>query len=163
MIRLDQAGESHLIFIPPHHPIIIILASIREYQNTTRTDRMSMTQERPLRVLILLASALALPLLIAITVISVEDRSWYNNRDVTAFCFGYIPLAMTAVASTVSIVHQRRYSRMPGPKFALLDGLAGVTYLAILIPIWAVEVGELRESGYGLLTGYTTAPMIVNM
>jgi hypothetical protein len=82
---------------------------------------------------------------------------------VTAFCFGYIPLAMTAVASTVSVVHQRRRGTAPGPKFALLDGLASIIYLAILIPIWAVGVGDLGAPGYGLLAGYTTSPMIVNM
>jgi hypothetical protein len=70
---------------------------------------------------------------------------------------------MTAVASAVSIIHQRRRGSVPGPKFTLLDGLAGITYLAILIPIWAVETGELGAPGYGLLAGYTTAPMIVNM
>ncbi|CAN9109433.1 unnamed protein product [Alternaria alternata] len=70
---------------------------------------------------------------------------------------------MTAVASAVSIIQQRRCGSVPGPKFTLLDGLAGITYLAILIPIWAVETGELGAPGYGLLTGYTTAPMIVNM
>ena len=70
---------------------------------------------------------------------------------------------MTAVASTASIVHQRRHNRIPGPKFALLDGLVGITYLAILISIWAVEVDDLGTAGYGFLAGYATAPMIVNM
>ncbi|KAI4668230.1 uncharacterized protein J4E78_002054 [Alternaria triticimaculans] len=127
---------------------------------------MIMAQERSLRVLNLFASALTTPFLIAITVLSLESHSyryWYDHRDVTTFCFGYIPLAMTAVASTVSIVHQRRHDRMPGPKFALLDGLAGIAYLAILIPIWAVEVDDLGSAGYGFLAGYATAPMIVNM
>jgi hypothetical protein len=44
-----------------------------------------------------------------------------------------------------------------------LDGVASITYLGVLIPIWAVEVGELHLSGFGLLVGYCTAPMIVNM
>ncbi|KAI4692767.1 uncharacterized protein J4E88_001135 [Alternaria novae-zelandiae] len=127
---------------------------------------MIMAQERSLRVLNLFASALTTPFLIAITVLSLESHSyryWYDHRDVTTFCFGYIPLAMTAVASTASIVHQRRHNRTPGPKFALLDGLTGIAYLAILIPIWAVEVDDLGSAGYGFLAGYATAPMIVNM
>ncbi|KAI4928447.1 uncharacterized protein J4E92_005933 [Alternaria infectoria] len=127
---------------------------------------MIMAQERSLRVLNLFASALTTPFLIAITVLSLESHSyryWYDHRDVTTFCFGYIPLAMTAVASTASIVHQRRHNRTPGPKLALLDGLAGIAYLAILIPIWAVEVDDLGSAGYGFLAGYATAPMIVNM
>jgi hypothetical protein len=124
---------------------------------------MIMANERPLRILSLFTSALATPLLIATTIISFESQYWYANRDVTAFCFGYIPLAMTAVASTLAMIHQRRHGSAPGPKFALLDGLAGITYLAILIPIWAVEIDHLRAPGYGLLAGYTTAPMIVNM
>ncbi|KAG9191879.1 hypothetical protein G6011_10613 [Alternaria panax] len=70
---------------------------------------------------------------------------------------------MTAVASTVSIAYQRRRGSAPGPRFTLLDGLAGVMYLAILIPIWAVGTGNLEAPGYGLLAGYTTSPMIVNM
>ncbi|KAL1800638.1 hypothetical protein ACET3X_000980 [Alternaria dauci] len=124
---------------------------------------MTMVQERPLRILTLLTSALATPLLIATTVVSLQSRYWYSHRDVTAFCFGYVPLVMTAVASAVSILHQRRRGTVPGPRFTILDGLAGIVYLAILIPIWAVEVGELGAPGYGLLAGYTTAPMIVNM
>jgi hypothetical protein len=124
---------------------------------------MTVVQERTLRLLTLFTSALATPFLIATTIVSLESRYWHDHRDVTTFCFGYIPLAMTAVASTVSIIHQRRRGSPPGPRFTLLDGLAGITYLAILIPIWAVETGDLASPGYGLLAGYTTAPMIVNM
>jgi hypothetical protein len=36
-------------------------------------------------------------------------------------------------------------------------------YVGLLVPIWVVEIGRLREPGYGLLAGYATAPMIVNM
>jgi hypothetical protein len=124
---------------------------------------MAASHERVLRIGTLLTSALATPLLIAITVISVEGRwAWYH-RDVTTFCFGYIPLAMTALASSISLAHHRRHKRAPGPRHAMLDGLAGITYLSILIPIWAIEIGQLGEPGFALLAGYTTAPMIVNM
>jgi hypothetical protein len=124
---------------------------------------MIMANQRPLRILSLFTSALATPFLIATTIISTEPQYWYSSRDGMAFCFGYIPLYMTAVAATVAIIHQRRHGSAPGPRFALLDGLAGITYLAILIPIWVVEIDNLRAPGYGLLAGYTTAPMIVNM
>jgi hypothetical protein len=128
-----------------------------------RTENMSATYERALRVGTLLTTALATPLLIALTVISIEYGNWWYRRNVTAFCFGYFPLAMTAVASAVSIRHHRKHNRVPGPRLAILDGVASLTYLGVLIPVWAVEVRELEQPGFGLLTGYCTTPMIVNM
>ncbi|KAH7389962.1 hypothetical protein BKA66DRAFT_510955 [Pyrenochaeta sp. MPI-SDFR-AT-0127] len=129
-----------------------------------------MADELPLRVLTLLTSALAFPLLIATTVVSIqwEQRryswdSWNRKRAVTAFCFGYIPLALTALASSASLYHRRKHGSSPGGRFALLDAFTGIVYLAILIPIWAIEVGRLDQPGYGLLVGYLTSPMIINM
>lgn len=52
---------------------------------------------------------------------------------------------------------------MPQASFKLVDGVAGIVYLSILIAIWAVEIGNLERPGFGLLAGYTTAPMIINM
>ena len=163
-----QAGRLQLVSAVQYHLLLSnnSTAHINPHPRTSKVysvGKMAMAQERPLRILTLLTSALALPLLIATTVISLESPYWYSHRDVTAFCFGYIPLAMTAVASTVSMVHQRRRGTVPGPRFSILDGLAGIMYFAILIPIWAVEVGDLGAPGYGLLAGYTTSPMIVNM
>ncbi|KAH7556146.1 hypothetical protein BM1_06672 [Bipolaris maydis] len=119
--------------------------------------------ELPLRILTLLTSLLALPLLIATTVVSIHNYSWYRYRPVTAFCFGFIPLALTAFASTRSLVHQRRFGRMPQASFKAVDGVACIAYLSILTAIWAVEIGYLERPGFGLLAGYTTAPMILNI
>lgn len=122
--------------------------------------------ERPLRILTLLTTALATPLLIATTVVSLSTGEWsyyYHRRSITAFCFGYIPLSLTVLASSLSLVHYRRHGTAPGARFFSVDGLAGLAYLGVLIPIWAVEIGLLEKSGFGLLAGYTTAPMIVNM
>lgn len=79
---------------------------------------------------------------------------------VSAFCFGYIPLAMTCATSIIGIVRSKRLSKY---SIALLDLAAATTYIAILVPIWAYEVGHLNQGGVGLLIGYTTAPMIINM
>ncbi|KNG46058.1 hypothetical protein DDE82_001907 [Stemphylium lycopersici] len=125
-------------------------------------SRLSVARERPLRIATLFTSAFATPFLIASTILSLQSGYWYRS-DVTAFCFGYIPLFMTAVASSISLITQRRHSRLPGAQFSLLDGLAAVTYLSILISIWAAEVVRMGDGGEGLVAGYTTAPMIVNM
>ena len=125
-------------------------------------SKLSVARERPLRILTLFTSAVATPFLIASTILSLQSGYWYR-RDVTAFCFGYIPLFMTAVASTISLITQRRHSRLPDARFSLLDALAGVTYFSILIAIWAAEIVEMGDGGLGLVAGYTTAPMIVNM
>lgn len=126
-----------------------------------------MAHERALRVLTLLTSALATPLLIATTVISLQrerrEYHWKGARAVTTFCFAYIPLALSVLAAAISLRHHRKHGQMPGPRFALLDCFTGIVYLGILLPIWAVEVGRLSMPGYGLLAGYLTAPMIVNM
>ncbi|KAF2845217.1 hypothetical protein T440DRAFT_460717 [Plenodomus tracheiphilus IPT5] len=125
-----------------------------------------MAHERALRMVTLLASALATPLLIATTVVSLKvENDWYwgGSREVTTFCFAYIPLALSCLAAAISLLHHRRHGQMPGPRFALLDCFTGTFYLAILLPIWILEVGRLGAPGYGLLVGYLTAPMIINM
>ncbi|KAI8932592.1 hypothetical protein NX059_010096 [Plenodomus lindquistii] len=126
-----------------------------------------MAHERALRIGTLLTSALATPMLIATTVVSLNKEKqyyyWRDGRSVTAFCFAYIPLALSVLAAAISLIYQRRHGKMPGPRFALLDCFTATFYLAVLIPIWAVEVGRLVQPGYGLLAGYLTAPMIVNM
>lgn len=121
--------------------------------------------ERPIRIGTLLTTALATPLLIASTVVSLDHAYWsYQYRNITAFCFGYIPLFLTVVASCCSLLHRRKTGKAPeGSFFFFADGLAALSYLGVLIPIWALEIGELNAPGYGLLAGYTTAPMIINM
>jgi uncharacterized membrane protein YhaH (DUF805 family) len=79
---------------------------------------------------------------------------------VSTFCFAFIPLALTALASIFGL---RRDGKKPSLVVFSLDFVAAVFYAALLIPIWAVEVGRLHQVGLGLLVGYTTAPMIVNM
>jgi hypothetical protein len=144
--------------------LLTISAFIANINKLARKHKMAANHERVLRIGTLLTSALATPLLIALTVISLKlCLRWNKYREVTTFCFGYIPLAMTAVASAISLQHNRKHKRAPGPRHAMLDGLTGITYLSILIPIWAIEIGELGSSGYALLTGYMTASMIVNM
>lgn len=67
---------------------------------------------------------------------------------------------MTAATSMVGIVKSKRLSKY---STAFFDLAAAFSYLAILLPIWTYEVGHLNQGGVGLLIGYTTAPMIVNM
>jgi hypothetical protein len=125
-----------------------------------------MAYERALRVLTLLTTALATPLLIACTIVSLEQSQspwYYRRRRATVFCFAFIPLALTAATSTIGLAYDRRHGRVPNFRYAVLDLAATIVYLGLLIPIWAVEIGALRAPGYGLLAGYTTGPMIVNM
>jgi hypothetical protein len=122
--------------------------------------------ERPLRIITLATTTLATPLLIATTVVSfaVHRYSWsYDRRSVTAFCFGFIPLALTVLAAAKSLMHQRKHGRVPTGGFMLVDGITALVYLGVLIPVWAKEIGMLEKPSFGLLAGYTTAPMIVNM
>jgi hypothetical protein len=124
-----------------------------------------MSLDRSLRICTLLTTALATPLLIGCTVASFQSDSgrfyyYYHRRTVTTFCFGFIPLALTAGASIVGIAKQASKSRLI---VSLLDLAAAITYVALLIPIWAIEVSKMNQGGLGLLIGYATAPMIVNM
>jgi hypothetical protein len=121
-----------------------------------------MSHDRTLRVLTLFTTALATPLLIGCTVASLQSEysRYWQRRTVSAFCFGFIPLALTAATSTIGIA---RHGRMPNTLVSLLDLAAAIMYVALLIPVWAVEVPYMNRGGLGLLIGYTTAPMIVNM
>jgi peptidoglycan/LPS O-acetylase OafA/YrhL len=119
-----------------------------------------MSADRTLRILTLLTSALAVPLLIGSSIASLKARGSWHHRNLTEFCVAFIPLGLTAAASIVGI---RRRGREPGIKVSCLDLAAAVTYLAILIPIWVVDIGYSSAPGMGLLVGYTTALMIVNM
>ncbi|KAF1844419.1 uncharacterized protein K460DRAFT_397520 [Cucurbitaria berberidis CBS 394.84] len=126
---------------------------------------MNMAHERSLRVLMLIGAAVATPFLIPTTIISLnsESRYYYDHRTVTTFCFAYFPLALTALASTLSLLHYRKYGRSPGHRFAHFDAFASALYLGVLGPIWGIEVDRISDGGYGLLVGYLTAPMILNM
>ncbi|KAH7392390.1 hypothetical protein DE146DRAFT_758112 [Phaeosphaeria sp. MPI-PUGE-AT-0046c] len=123
-----------------------------------------MSQDRNLRVLTLLTTALAFPLLIVSTALSFEGRNsgraWWERPKVTSFCFGYIPLFFTTVAAIIAI----RYRKQPYIRTVfLLDFAGAVGYVAVLVPIWVIEVERMNKGGLGLLVGYTTAPMVLNM
>jgi len=140
--------------------------------DTDYYDNMAAAHVQPaLRFVTLLTTGLATPLSIAMSVIAANNNGYsyrwnyhyYHRRRLTAWPFVFLPLAMTAAASAIALMHRRKHDRLPNFRYALLDLLAFVTYLGVLIPIWAVEVGKLNQGGFGLLSGYTTAPMIVNM
>jgi hypothetical protein len=134
-------------------------AAFQYSTNLLSTSAMAMATDRNLRVLTLFTSALATPLLIGCTVVSLQG-TWWERRDVTAFCFAFIPLALTALASIFGL---RRDGKKPNLVVFTLDFVAAISYVALLIPIWVVEIRHLHKVGLGLLVGYTTAPMIVNM
>lgn len=122
--------------------------------------------ERPLRLLTYLTTAVAIPFSIAATVLSVEhSRSdWRNHRDATAFCFVFIPLAMTVVTSSLSLLYLKKHGKSPSAlHIKVLDSVSAATYFAVLVPCWVVEIELFNAGGFGLLAGYTTAPMIINM
>ena len=130
------------------------------------TDATSL--ERHLRLLTFLTTAIALPLNIAATVLSLKhpQRGWWHGsrRVVTAYCFIYIPLALTCFAASTSLVYIRKHGKIPrGFHLRALDFMAICFYIAVMIPCWALEIWEFNTGGFGLLTGYLTAPMIVNM
>jgi hypothetical protein len=128
-----------------------------------------MSTERSLRTVTLFTSALATPLSIGLTIASLAQRyhHWHHyymaTTSPTTWCFVYIPLAMTVFTSVVGLLHHRKHGRMPRPRYALLDLLALIMYLGVLLPCWIIGVGRLVQPGLGLLAGYTTAPMIINM
>ncbi|KAH6644626.1 hypothetical protein C7974DRAFT_408293 [Boeremia exigua] len=126
----------------------------------------STTIERPLRLLTYVATAITIPLNIATTILALEQRPYYwsRRRHVSAFCFAFIPLAMTVAATSVSLRYMKTNGKSPRAlQFKVLDLVAAITYLAVLIPCWAVEPHKFEAVGFGVLIGYTTAPMIVNM
>lgn len=125
--------------------------------------------ERPLRLLTYLTTAITIPLNIAATALSLEhergrDGWWRRRRHATAFCFVFIPLAMTVAASFISLRYMAKHRKSPRAlQFKVLDLTAVLTYIGVMIPCWAVEIREFSAPGFGLLVGYVTAPMIVNM
>lgn len=124
-----------------------------------------MSLDRPLRYLTYLATAIAVPLNIAATALSLEyqHRRW-APRGATAFCFAFIPLAMTAVTSFLSLQYRNKHGKSPREShFKVFDAVSAMTYFGILVPCWALEIREFGAGGFGLLVGYTTAPMILNM
>src|SRR4051812_40852964 len=113
-----------------------------------------MSNERSLRIAMLCANGIALPFLIAMTIVSVGRTrwSWYGGREVTTYCFVYIPMAATTFISVGSL----RLTKPARRTFALLDMFAAIFYLALLLPIWIVEIDE-NGSAMALLAGYLTA------
>ena len=140
----------------------------------TRTSRINMeptdatSLARHLRLFTLLTTAIAVPLNIAATVLSLKhpQGGWWRQprRTVTAYCFVFIPLALTCFAASTSLVYIKKHGKNPRSfHLRALDFSAICFYIAVMIPCWAVEIRKFNSGGFGLLTGYLTAPMIVNM
>ncbi|KAJ8115737.1 hypothetical protein OPT61_g2677 [Boeremia exigua] len=122
--------------------------------------------DRPLRLLTYLTTAIAVPLNITATILSLEHRRdwWSHKRRVSAFCFVFIPLALTVAASSVSLRYMKTQGKTPRAlQFKVLDLVSAVAYFGVLMPCWTVELRQFSAVGFGLLTGYLTAPMILNM
>ncbi|KAF2621685.1 hypothetical protein BU25DRAFT_443636 [Macroventuria anomochaeta] len=121
--------------------------------------------ERPLRLLTYLATAITIPLNIAATILSLEkQRHRWARRHVTAYCFVFIPLALTVAASSMSLQYMKKHGKSPRAlHFKVLDLVSALAYIAVLIPCWVLEIREFNAGGFGLLTGYVTAPMILNL
>ena len=140
----------------------------------TRTSRINMeptdatSLARHLRLFTFLTTAIAVPLNIAATVLSLKhpQGGWWRQprRTVTAYCFVFIPLALTCFAASTSLVYIKKHGKNPRSfHLRALDFSAICFYIAVMIPCWAVEIRKFNSGGFGLLTGYLTAPMIVNM
>ena len=127
------------------------------------TDNLSL--QRSLRLLTYLATAITFPLGIVATVLSLKhQRSYWHGRHVTAYCFIFIPLTLTVVASSLSLQYMKKHcKRANALHFKVLDLTATLAYFAVLVPCWALELREFSAVGFGLLTGYTTVGMILNM
>jgi hypothetical protein len=121
--------------------------------------------DRPLRLLTCLTTAICFPLNIAATILSLEHqgRRW-ARRHATAYCFIFIPLAVTLASALLSLQYMKKHGKTPRAlHFAVLDIIAIVGYIGTMIPCWALELQEFSAGGFGLLTGYVTAPMILSM
>ena len=121
--------------------------------------------DRSLRLLTCLGTAICIPLNIAATVLSLENqgRRW-ARRHITAYPFIFVPLAVTVASAILSLQYMKKHGKTPRAlHFAVLDVVAVFGYIGTLIPCWALEIREFGAGGFGLLTGYVTAPMIVSM
>ncbi|KAJ4376547.1 hypothetical protein N0V86_006660 [Didymella sp. IMI 355093] len=121
--------------------------------------------DRTLRLLTCLATAICIPLDIAATVLSMNFQSHrWARRGVTAYCFIFIPLALTAVSAIFSLRYMKKHGKTPrGLDITVLDLAAICGYIGTMITCWVLEISEYNNGGFGLLTGYLTAPMIVSM
>lgn len=115
----------------------------------------TMDLHRFLRYEALFNTALALPLVIALS--AAVHPFWAILT---------VPMASTVVTCSIAL---RRYKDTEHGQMPRLSGFQGllelwssVAYLAILCLNWAFSF-SWRYSGYGLLAGYGTAPLIVNM
>lgn len=125
-----------------------------------------MLAERYIRLFTYIATAIAVPLNIVSTILSLvhERQTHWHSRPVTAFCFAFIPLAMTVIASYRSLQYIRKHGETPTSfHFTVLDLASALTYIAVLVPIWVIEIRRFAAGGFGLLVGYATVPMILNM
>lgn len=121
--------------------------------------------DRSLRLLTCLGTAICIPLNIAATVLSLENqgRRW-SRRHATAYPFIFVPLAVTVTSAILSLQYMKKHCKTPRAlRFVVLDIVAVFGYIGTLIPCWALEIQEFGAGGFGLLTGYVTAPMIVSM
>jgi hypothetical protein len=71
---------------------------------------------------------------------------------------------MTVATSSISLQYIRKHGKSSNAlRFSILDLVPALAYIGVLIPCWVVEIEEFNAGGFGLLAGYTTAPMILNM
>lgn len=125
----------------------------------------NMSLDRSLRYVTYLATAIATPLSIVATCVSLDHQIHrWARRHATAFPFAFIPLAMTVVTSFLSLRYMKKYGKSPRElHLRALDLASAFGYLGMLIPCWVLEIQEFSAGGFGLLVGYTTAPLILNM
>lgn len=138
---------------------------LHSLDRTTMEPADATALDLPLRLLTCLATAICIPLNIAATILSLaHQRQRWARRHATAYCFVFIPLAVTAASALLSLQYMKKHGKRPRAlHFACLDLVAIFGYMAVLIPCWTVELREFGNGGFGLLTGYVTAPMIVSM
>lgn len=122
------------------------------------------TLDRPLRLFTCLATAICVPLNIVATILSLDFQRNEYGRPVTTYPFIFIPLAITVASAILSLQYMRKHGKTPrAPGFVALDLVAIFGYIGTLVPCWALEILEFNAGGFGLLTGYLTAPMILTM
>ena len=129
---------------------------------------------QPLRATTFLSTLIGLPLAIASTIVAqhLEHQKmhyarwgrWRHRSRATALCFPYLGLSVTLALCGASFYRLRKTGKALPARAAWLDLLAGVLYLAVLLPIWIREVArEITAPGLLLLVSYTTVPMLINM